>query len=155
MRKCGEIIFIEKCDIHCKMSQQAAASEDPEPAGGEGRPGEEEERKKEEEEKEANKVVENGGLPGPTVVVQSRTIRSDAFLQLQIEKKESSFITTLQSSLNSTVPSKMKNLPRIRFLDQLSPGAQQRYADEQVKSCGGWSQGYTYIQLSNFQNLRI
>ena len=70
------------------MSQQAAASEDPEPAGGEGRPGEEEERKKEEE-KEANKVVENGGLPGPTVVVQSRTIRSpsDAFLQLQIEKK--------------------------------------------------------------------
>ena len=73
------------------MSQQAAASEDPEPAGGEGRPGEEEEkRKKEEEEKEANKVVENGGLPGPTVVVQSRTIRSpsDAFLQLQIGKKE-------------------------------------------------------------------
>ena len=70
------------------MSQQAAASEDPEPAGGEGRPGEEE-RKKEEEEKEANKVVENGGLPGPTVVVQSRTIRSpsDAFLQLQIGKR--------------------------------------------------------------------
>ena len=70
------------------MSQQAAASEDPEPAGGEGRPGEEE-RKKEEEEKEASKVVENGGLPGPTVVVQSRTIRSpsNAFLQLQIEKR--------------------------------------------------------------------
>ena len=91
------------------MSQQAAASEDPEPAGGEGRPGEEEKRKKEEEEKEANKVVENGGLPGPTVVVQSRTIRSDAFLQLQIEeKKESSFITTLQSSLYSTVPFRWK-----------------------------------------------
>ena len=71
------------------MSQQAAASEDPEPAGGEGRPGEEEERKKEEEEKEASKVVENGGLPGPTVVVQSRTIRSpsNAFLQSQIEKR--------------------------------------------------------------------
>ena len=71
------------------MSQQAAAAEDPEPAGGEGRPGEEEERKKEEEEKEASKVVENGGLPGPTVVVQSRTIRSpsNAFLQLQIEKR--------------------------------------------------------------------
>ena len=70
------------------MSQQAAAAEDPEPAGGEGRPGEEE-RKKEEEEKEASKVVENGGLPGPTVVVQSRTIRSpsNAFLQLQIEKR--------------------------------------------------------------------
>ena len=70
------------------MSQQAAAAEDPEPAGGEGRPGEEG-RKKEEEEKEASKVVENGGLPGPTVVVQSRTIRfpSNAFLQLQIEKR--------------------------------------------------------------------
>ena len=35
----------------------------------------------------------------------------------------------------SFVPSKMKNIPRIRFLDQLSPGAQQRYADEQVNSC--------------------
>ena len=89
MRKCGKTIFSERGDVHCKMSQQAAASEDPEPAGGEGRPGEEEERKKEEEEKEASKVVENGGLPGPTVVVQSRTIRSpsNAFLSLQIEKR--------------------------------------------------------------------
>ena len=121
------------------MSQQAAASEDPEPAGGEGRPGEEE-RKKEEEEKEANKVVENGGLPGPTVVVQSRTIRSDAFLQLQIERKKILFhhhvaIISIYTAPCSFAPSKMKNLPRIRFLDQLSPGAQQRYADEQVKSC--------------------
>ena len=91
------------------MSQQAAASEDPEPAGGEGRPGEEEGRKKEEEEKEASKVVENGGLPGPTVVVQSRTIRCPPMLFSSHKlKKESSFITTLQSSLHSTVPFRCK-----------------------------------------------
>ena len=91
------------------MSQQAAAAEDPEPAGGEGRPGEEEERKKEEEEKEANKVVENGGLPGPTVVVQSRTIRcpSDAFLQLQTEKKNP-LSSQRCNHLYSTVPFRWK-----------------------------------------------
>ena len=117
------------------MSQQAAASEDPEPAGGEGRPGDEEERKKEEEEKEASKVVENGGLPGPTVVVQSRTIRSpsDAFWKKNpISSQRCNHLSVAPCPF---IPSKMKNIPRIRFLDQLSPGAQQRYADEQVKSC--------------------
>ena len=54
-----------------------AASENQEPTGGgevprgEGVVGEEVEKKKEEEEE----VVENGGIPGPTMVVQSRTIR--------------------------------------------------------------------------------
>ena len=58
------------------MAKQAA-SEIQEPTGGEvpreGEVGEGEEEKKEKE----LGVVENGGIPGPTMVVQSRTIRSN------------------------------------------------------------------------------
>ena len=65
--------------ILMELTKQAA-SENQEPGGGEaGREvgevgGEEWEKKKKEKEEVAN-VVENGGIPGPTMVVQSRTIR--------------------------------------------------------------------------------
>ena len=61
--------------ILMKLTKQAA-SENQEPSGGEvaREVGEEEGEKKKKGEEVAN-VVENGGIPGPTMVVQSRTIR--------------------------------------------------------------------------------
>ena len=62
--------------ILMKLTKQAA-SENQEPSGGEvaREVGEEEGEKKKKEEEEVANVVENGGIPGPTMVVQSRTIR--------------------------------------------------------------------------------
>ena len=66
--------------IVMEMTKQAA-SETQEPTGGgelgqEGEVGGEGEGEGEKEEKREGAKVENGGIPGPTMVVQSRTIRS-------------------------------------------------------------------------------
>ena len=125
------------------MAKQAA-SEIQEPTGGEV-PREGEVGEGEEEKKELG-VVENGGIPGPTMVVQSRTIRSNfKFKSQSIRSQFFKYKSGLQK-MNECFPSHvslhlrcraykaffMRKSPRIRFLDQLSPGAQQRYADEQV-----------------------
>ena len=70
-----------------KMKKQAA-SESQEPTGGgevpreEGEVGGEVEKKKKEE--EVATVVENGGIPGPTMVVQSRTIRFHIYSNIKV-----------------------------------------------------------------------
>ena len=70
-----------------EMKKQAA-SESQEPTGGgevpreEGEVGGEVEKKKKEE--EVATVVENGGIPGPTMVVQSRTIRFHIYSNIKV-----------------------------------------------------------------------
>ena len=77
-----------------EMKKQAA-SESQEPTGGgevpreEGEVGGEVEKKKKEE--EVATVVENGGIPGPTMVVQSRTIRFHIYSNIKVVSTKTEF----------------------------------------------------------------
>ena len=66
------------------MTKQAASENQEPTAGGEVPREEVKEEVEKKKEEEVATVVENGGIPGPTMVVQSRTIRFHIYSNIKV-----------------------------------------------------------------------